>query len=271
MAKTKPRKDLYLILTKEFLEENLKKYSANYIAKNLVFPPTHASTLIAHAKKLGVKTHSIRESSLLKTVQNQYKKTIKKRYGCTNISQIQSVKDKKVEKALEKYGCINVFQAEEVKQKSNITMMKKYGVIAMIQLPKFKRNNGKMSLMHKDISKFLKLKKIKHKNECQEFNKFSKEKDRYYSPCVDICIINKKLIIEINGDKWHANPQIYMPNDKIQTWGGLLMAKDIWKKDKAREKHLKSFGYKIIYIWEKDFRENKLKVYKDLLNEISKN
>ncbi len=42
-----------------------------------------------------------------------------------------------------------------------------------------------------------------------------------------------KLIIEVQGDMWHANPLFYKENDLIM---GKLLAKDIWAKDERKKK-----------------------------------
>jgi G:T-mismatch repair DNA endonuclease (very short patch repair protein) len=65
------------------------------------------------------------------------------------------------------------------------------------------------------------------------------------------------IIFEIQGDKWHANPNIYKPNDLITgLWVGELTASEIWKRDEIRKKHMESFGYTVYYIWEYDIRHN---------------
>lgn len=259
-------------LTKKFLERALKKYSANYIAKKYFYPnyQTHASIVIGRAKKFGIKTHSISEATKLKTCQDSRKKKLYNKHGCTNVSQIQYVKDKKIAKSLEKYGCINVFQSEEIKKKSKKTMIEKYGVEYTVQLSGYTKNSGKVSQIHKDVSNFLKLNKIKHINE-ETFSKFSEIKNKIYGPRADIKLTNKKIVIEVNGDMWHANPQKYKPRDIINTWAGPQTAKQIWEKDKIKKEHIESFGYKVLYIWEYDILLNKQEAYQRLLDEINKN
>jgi very-short-patch-repair endonuclease len=275
MSSNKPSPKTLIYLTKENLEKYLKIYSANYIAKKLFAPDyiTDASNVITRARKFGIKTHSISESKLLKSTKKTLKKTLQERYGenITNISQINSVKQKKIDSAIEKYGCINVFQSNEIKNKSKETLMEKYGVENSCAIPGVKRNNGKTSLIHKEVSAFLKNKKIKHKNEVSKFYKFCEIKKKKYAPIVDILIESRKIVIEIQGDRWHANPQKYKPSDIIKTWDGVKTAKDIWAKDKIKKEHIESFGYKVMYIWEYDLINNKEKTLKDLINAIRKN
>lgn len=57
-----------------------------------------------------------------------------------------------------------------------------------------------------------------------------------------------ELIIEVQGDYWHANPKIYENYDRIQD-------KNV-KRDKRKYKYLTSNGYNIIYLWEYDLKNN---------------
>lgn len=258
-------------LTKEFLTKALQKYSANYIAKQYFAPKftTHASDVIDRAKKFGIKTHSISDSQKLKTTQKRKKSLLKQKYGCENVSQIKEIKDKKIKKAIEKYGCINVFQSEEIKNKSKQTLFKKYGVYTPAHISGIKRNNGNFSKLHKEISIFLKTNKIEHQNEIIFYSINGLEKRKHKR--ADIVIENSKIVIEVNGDLWHANPIRYKNGDIINLWTGPTKAEDIWKKDKEKKELIESHGYKVIYCWEYDIRFNKENLFKELLNEINTN
>lgn len=69
---------------------------------------------------------------------------------------------------------------------------------------------------------------------------------------VDYLINN--IIIEIQGDYYHCNPQIYKdgPIDNIQV--------NNTQKDKLKKYNLSKMGYKVYYIWENDINTNKEKV-----------
>ena len=66
-------------------------------------------------------------------------------------------------------------------------------------------------------------------------------------------ILFKQILLEVNGDYWHANPEKYNKYDMISYPNGVLIkAGDIWKKD-FNKKHLaESNGYKVVSIWEKE-------------------
>ena len=62
------------------------------------------------------------------------------------------------------------------------------------------------------------------------------------------------LIIEFNGDYWHANPDSYKASDLIHYRFGNITAEDIWNKDLKKKKLAESKGYNIITIWEKEIK-----------------
>jgi len=266
----KRREEIEKILSKENLEKALQQYSANYIATKLFLPfKTTAGVVIDRAKAFGLITHSISESHKLKHTTEARLKTIRTKYGVDNPSQSQEIKNKKEQKAIAKYGVKNVFQAQEIKDKSKLTMMEKYGVEHSGGCLGSK-NNGKLSKFHQEIEKLLKKNEISYQSEvCGKFIKYSKTKQKNYSPVVDILIEDSKLVIECNGDFWHANPNKYKDKDIFYTWEGKKTAKDIWKHDKMRTSHIESFGYKVLVIWESDFNHNKQNIEKVILDAIA--
>ena len=78
---------------------------------------------------------------------------------------------------------------------------------------------------------------------------FIRDHDVVYS--YDFC--NNKHIIEFNGDYWHANPKKYHHDDYI---GNGKFAGDIWNKDLNKIKTAIDKGFKIITVWESDYRED---------------
>lgn len=56
------------------------------------------------------------------------------------------------------------------------------------------------------------------------------------------------IIIEYDGDYWHANPQKYKPRDMIRG----LIAEEIWALDEHKNSLAESRGFEIIRVWESD-------------------
>ena len=68
----------------------------------------------------------------------------------------------------------------------------------------------------------------------------------------DICIDNY-LIIEVQGDYWHANPEIYAHDDIIKyPKSKKILASEIWEKDLKKKKEAENNGYLVLYVWESE-------------------
>lgn len=66
----------------------------------------------------------------------------------------------------------------------------------------------------------------------------------------DFKILDTMILIEIQGDFWHANPKIYESNDIINHPGKKIKANEIWIKDHKKKENANKYGYKVIYFWE---------------------
>jgi G:T-mismatch repair DNA endonuclease (very short patch repair protein) len=70
----------------------------------------------------------------------------------------------------------------------------------------------------------------------------------------DVYIPSLNLIIEYFGDYWHCNPERYDRNyfnEKKQKY-----AWELWEYDKNKLELIKSYGYNLEVIWEKDLKNN---------------
>lgn len=65
----------------------------------------------------------------------------------------------------------------------------------------------------------------------------------------------KNKIIEFNGDYWHCNPKYWSP-DKINKSFNQT-AQSIWEKDLNKKQCAEYHGYKVLIVWESDYKENK--------------
>lgn len=81
-----------------------------------------------------------------------------------------------------------------------------------------------------------------------------------------------KLIIEMNGAFWHADPKRYKKNDLLNFPGRKVVAKDIWEKDRIKIELAKKHGYNILVFWEDVFNTmTDYEIIKKIRNEISRN
>lgn len=77
-----------------------------------------------------------------------------------------------------------------------------------------------------------------------------------------------KVLIEINGDYWHANPEKYSANDIISfPKGKKILASSLWKKDEVKKRAAEKKGFTVFYIWEKELNTmTDLELKKRILN-----
>jgi len=87
---------------------------------------------------------------------------------------------------------------------------------------------------------------------------------KYYK--YDILISNTNKLIEVNGDKWHANPLIYKNTDIINIFGVDKKCEDIWIMDSNKRKCAESYGFTVLSVWESDLKYNLEKTIKEILN-----
>jgi hypothetical protein len=83
----------------------------------------------------------------------------------------------------------------------------------------------------------------------------------YYFDCGSI---EKKKIIEIHGDLFHANPKKFKKDDMISI--KKMKAEEIWKKDQHKQNLAKQQGYDVFVIWEMDWHSNKEEVLEQVTN-----
>lgn len=68
----------------------------------------------------------------------------------------------------------------------------------------------------------------------------------------DAIILDTKILIEINGDYWHANPQHYKSGDLIYLPGRKCIVDEVWLEDLEKKMLAEEHGYRVITIWESE-------------------
>ena len=153
---------------------------------------------------------------------------------------------------MDKFGVSNVRQLESVKNTINETMLARYGVLRIAKLPKFSKKDP--NKLEARISACLTSLGIGHK----------------YSHYVarrqfDFLITGSKILLEVNGDFWHANPKLYNAEHILKFVQGSLTAKDIWDRDKQKLDLALTHHYQTIVLWEDDIRAKSEEELKDWL------
>lgn len=89
----------------------------------------------------------------------------------------------------------------------------------------------------------------------KEYYFFDNDKETIY--LFDFLVYDNKKVIEFNGDYWHANKDTYNENDLINYPNNVQMyAKEVWEKDRVKFDFLKSEGFDLLVVWEKEFKND---------------
>jgi len=84
---------------------------------------------------------------------------------------------------------------------------------------------------------------------------------------LDILLQEINLVIEFNGTYWHCDPRFYEKdyyNKKKK-----LKAEQIWSYDNSRKTFLEGLGYKVVVVWEHDYKTNNnqtLQILREYIN-----
>src|SRR5574344_1313075 len=73
-------------------------------------------------------------------------------------------------------------------------------------------------------------------------------------------------IIEFHGDVFHGNPNIFSKDDTCNPFDSKLTASMIWEKDGKRTRILENRGYRVLIIWEDDFKKAKEETIKKCID-----
>ena len=85
---------------------------------------------------------------------------------------------------------------------------------------------------------------------------------KYYC---DFYLPDYHVIVEADGDYWHANPKDFCADDEIGS--KKMKARTIWKLDEEKSNRIRSEGYGLIRYWESDIKNiTKEKVFEDIVH-----
>jgi len=64
-----------------------------------------------------------------------------------------------------------------------------------------------------------------------------------------------KILLEVNGDFYHANPDKYKHNDMLPfPFGNKILAQELWNRDLKKKNMAEKMGYFVVYVWENEIR-----------------
>ncbi len=248
-----------------------KKYGISYSALRFIL------------EYYNIPVRDLKESSI-KITKPKNEATCLNKYGSKSTFSKGCVSyNKRVNRLQKQYGVSSVFKLPEIKKKcysDNIYLIR-YGLTrkekkskeskdrwinwnkderreflskSLFSLYKNKKNGISSSKLEQRIANILIEQQIPF---IQQYDILTRKNKSYY---FDFLIINTNIIIEVNGDYWHANPELYKSTDIIKC--GLVS--DIWKRDDRKRKSAAELGYSVLILWEKDIRsknDDELKQY----------
>lgn len=195
-------------------------------------------------------------------VQQSKINTCLNKYGVEYVSQLENHQEKCINTCIDKYGVPYYSQTEEWKNKSTLTLLKNYNVpnAAYLTPVASKQSQDLFWELYKQLSE--------QEKEKSYFATLNKEfvlcfENKYYK--YDFVNSLLKKAIEFNGQKFH--PLSSMKDDEIN-WCVFHPNKTV-KEAREYEKHkylaLEKRNYKILTIWDFEFKQNKNEIIKKCL------
>lgn len=226
------------------------------------------SLLLRH---FGIPVRTISESRLTDTGKKKIKQSFVSKLGVENPSQLEFVKEKKRQTFIKNYGVDNIWKSKKYYEWLDNYMLSNYGCKRITPNPNEVSVNIKKWWQNLSIED--KEKKIKEQlKNLHKSSSFENRIEMMISYALDnLCISYERfhlverfvtdfyikqfnLIIECNGDFWHANPNKYKSEDVLKFPGKSVKANDLWEKDKKKIDEYKKRGYSVITLWETDIK-----------------
>lgn len=158
-------------------------------------------------------------------------------------------------------------QSKRMKGENNSLYGKKHSQETIEKISKAKKqqykdglvkvNLSKISKAEKEIAAYLLSKNISFKTQYHILNV-------PYS--YDFYLPDSNLIIEYQGDYWHANPLKYKSGTLLSIiLKGKVLVDDIWARDALKKQSAITAGHNFISIWESEYKLQGLQVIDNLL------
>lgn len=183
--------------------------------------------------------------------------------GFTEEEGLKLIKDRQttfsLEKCIDKHGKeegTKIWQARQDKWQNNLNSKSDE---EKLEIKKKKLNGSGFSkisqILFWDI--YNKLNTTEHNIKFKELNNevVLCDKDTNNIFAYDFIDFTNKKVIEFNGDFWHCNPSVYNENHKHRLIN--KTAKEIWNYDKIKNDYMIKKGYRVLIIWESEYKNNK--------------
>lgn len=236
-----------------FFKENINNYSYSYFEKEF---NTTEKILLTLKKKLNLEKTYVQSFAKKSDWTETDLQLLYDNYLDLNLSELAKLIGKSERAISKKKWSLSLTDSNKSWSQEEIAMLKRYSYMDIDALSfmlersvkaikhALSSNNIKRS-KSKETAIELKIKNILDFYKCSYiFNQKIKNNNFNFRP--DFRIEDKKIIIEVHGDYWHANPLFYdfddlSENQKIKI-----------EKDKFKKEYYESLGYTVIILWEHD-------------------
>jgi G:T-mismatch repair DNA endonuclease (very short patch repair protein) len=262
----------------------VEKSSPREIGLEFNIPPSLVRSLVELS---GAVKRGRSQAKQTASYKNCVKNTLQSRYGVDNPSQIDEVKQKKIATSLKNTGFVNRFcdptiraGAEKLAVEKTWTpewrrgyyhtLQEKYGVdniarVREIAQRSWESNRIRISKLTTEerftltaaarearlglggFSSKIELRVGEVLNDLGVTYTSHAHISKYYLDFL-VELLERKIIIEVQGSFWHAWPEKYKPSDLMPVMN--ITAQDIWDRDAQKRKRLEDLGYEVHYIWE---------------------
>lgn len=157
---------------------------------------------------------------------------------------------------IQKYGQVmgeKVFKERQYKWMSNLDS-KPIGKKIEISRKKLMNHSGFSKISQKlfwSIFDNFQNNNIRFEELNSEIVRYDKEYKLHYK--YDFVDFTTKKCIEFNGDYWHCNPNKY--DESFIHLVSKIKALDVWKKDELKIKWMEDRGFKVMTVWEHDYKK----------------
>jgi very-short-patch-repair endonuclease len=163
---------------------------------------------------------------------------------------------KKKETMVKKFGVSHNWMGKYGERKCDKTTLDIYGKTSTQMLIEYSHFFGKKT----DIEKMFEviLEELEIPFQCK-FRIYDKNKVNFWFREYDFLILNTNILIEVDGDYWHGNQNIFEELTEFQ--------KSIQINDEIKENFAKNKGYNVIRFWGSDIKKNNQEI-KNIIREI---
>jgi hypothetical protein len=221
----------------------------------------------------GIQARTIKEANNLKSVRNKTKETCLEKYGVDNPTRKGTAPYLKREQTiLNKYGVDNVFKLKEMQDyiRSDEFCLSKYGMTYLEQATTHCQKTWDSKSDEQKEQWFNSIHKTKSETNIEKrFREMLVQYNLGYEPqhYVDgkfFDFYTEDVLVEVNGDYFHANPLYYLPDQTLNFVGNMfpIPARVIWQRDELKRMIANSNNYDVIYIWENEI--DKCKTHEQL-------